>query len=143
MLLLYLNWNVTKNTIEWFKNHMSLHQSFTNRKQTIIKNSTRCCTIEFPAESKLREFSVCARVNDTKQIIHLITITNKHAKTSFSSQIYVAKKGHMFTLWHMAQVQIGRFNQFVTSVSIYLQFHSTMVSQKIHWNFSTSGASGY
>lgn len=70
---------------------MSLHQSFTNRKQTIIKNSTRCCTIEFPAESKLREFSVCARVNDTKQIVKLIIITNKHAKASFSSQIYVAK----------------------------------------------------
>lgn len=70
---------------------MSLHQSFTNRKQTIIKNSTRWCTIEFPAESTMREISVCARVNDTKQIVQLIIITNKHAKASFSSQICVAK----------------------------------------------------
>lgn len=66
-------------------------ESFTNRKQTIIKNSTRWCTIEFPAESKMREISVCARVNDTKQIVQLIIITNKHAKASFSSQICVAK----------------------------------------------------
>lgn len=142
MLLKYFIWNVTKNTND-LKAIWILHYLLTNRKQTILKNSIRCCTIECTAESKMREISVCARVNDTKQIVKLIIITNKHAKASFSSQIYVAKKGHMFTLWHMAQVQIGRFNQFVTSVSIYLQFHSTMVSQKIHWNFSTSGASGY
>lgn len=90
LYLIYLIWDIIKNWDD-LKTILIWHQLLTDRKQTIMKNSIRCCTIEFPAESKMREISVCARVNDTKQIVQLSTFTNKHAKTSFSSQIYVAK----------------------------------------------------
>lgn len=51
-----------------------------------MNNSIRCCTIEFPADSKMREISVCARVNDTKQIVQLLNMQKHHLVHKSTSQ---------------------------------------------------------
>lgn len=85
LYLIYLIWDIIKNWDD-LKTILIWHQLLTDRKQTIMKNSIRCCTIEFPADSKMREISVCARVNDTKQIVQLLNMQKHHLVHKSTSQ---------------------------------------------------------